>query len=303
MVGLAVLETAIGSIPYVGCLYDLGQLLYSKMTGRNYWTGERVSTAELWLMGVFALLPMGISAVRAARRLAALARGTRPLEKALATAIGRASVEQIAATADPELVRAMATLSEEQQNLLVNTAEAVIARPRNAIDLLNQLEANIRVAYETNVANRELVRVLSGDFRSFRNPELAEAYQKYQSRGGPASVLEWMRRTRGAPRRAIIRELGEDFVEVLNRAARDSRIPELTPEARNLLDSSRPRGGVPSGMWENGTASGIHLFRCRRCSSGGGVSGEPSGRARTHARRIKPDARGRDTPRLGDFHS
>ena len=59
MIAVAAIETAISMIPFVGVLYDIGQLAYMHATGKTFW-GQRFSEDDAVLMGAMLLLPLAV---------------------------------------------------------------------------------------------------------------------------------------------------------------------------------------------------------------------------------------------------
>ena len=234
-IGLAVLEADVGSIPYIGVLYDLGQLIYSMKTGRNYWTRESVSRTELGVMGLLALLPAAISAVGAARRLRALARGDGVWRRLIGIVVDERVAGHVAARTEPELVEAVRGLTAAEQESLVEGVDALANGRTTARQLLARFDQAVERAYLQAIASRRVERIL--DITGFRNPILAEGYSRYVSRGGVAKAFEWARLTRSRIcRRELLRELGPDFVLILRRAENAPEARQVSPEALRLFD-------------------------------------------------------------------
>ena len=139
--------------------------------------------------------------------------------------------------ADTGFVEAVGTLSPRQVDRLTASLERHLADPRSMPlqALVSQLDQAISEAYQLTLERRLLARVFKEDFSGFRHPQLNAAYNKYKSgsrfRRNPKLAEDpasWAKRqsaaTAGAPRALLRQVLGDDFVEVINRALKNKSV-------------------------------------------------------------------------------
>lgn len=111
-----------------------------------------------------------------------------------------------------------------------------LAADIDADAFVGSLDPRIQARLAQEIERRDLRRIFTSDFRGFQNPELAQAFQRYRSRGGRANVARWARsQTRGKARQILLRELGNDFASRIRRGLSDQLIPNVTQEARGLF--------------------------------------------------------------------
>lgn len=107
----------------------------------------------------------------------------------------------------------------------------------DAHSFVRGLDARIQARLAREIERRDLRRIFTSDFRGFQNLELAQAFQRYRSRGGRANAARWARsQTRGKPRQILMRELGNDFASRIRRGLGDQLIPTVTSQARDLFE-------------------------------------------------------------------
>src|SRR5215813_11475928 len=228
---ISLFEIAINLIPYVGVIYDIGVFAYSAATGKNFW-GYDVDQTDILLMGFTAALPLGVGAASTLNRLRSVVRATQ-LEQVLQAEV----LAEIRRVADTGFVEAVGTLSPRQVDRLTASLERHLADPRSMPlqALVSQLDQAISEAYQLTLERRLRARVFKEDFSGFRHPQLNAAYNKYKSgsrfRRSPELAKDpasWAKRqsaaTAGAPRALLRQVLGDDFVEVINRALKNKSV-------------------------------------------------------------------------------
>ncbi|MCA8969981.1 MAG: hypothetical protein KDC95_09370 [Planctomycetes bacterium] len=226
-------ELAVSMIPFVGVLYDIGQLAYIAATGRTFW-GQRVSEQELVVMGALIVLPIG--AASTTKAVKALARA-----KALRRALDEKTLRSIREVADRGFVDAIGALSPKSHARLVRSLEDHFAGKLSFAQLMSTYDRVLGSAYLDALRARMLDKVFTRNFRGFRDPELAAAYERYlaqpkfrRNARAAADPASWAKKqnaaTTATTRLRLQRLLGEKYVDVINDAIRGGKIPRsLTP--------------------------------------------------------------------------
>ena len=213
-----IFDLVVGFIPIVGDAVEIAEFVYGNITGRDRW-GRPVSSGELALMGVGAILPFVASAaVRSGKRLI-LRFGERAAD---AASFARRVREAGLSRADVEAIQAF---------------EALVRAGRNVPpELLTRATAILRRIPSTRPSVEML---LNTEGTGFVHADLQHAYRRYvgdQTRRGrvPANAADWARRvTSGRPRAILEALLGPGYAR---RVA-----GELAPPI-NLIDVPRPFG-------------------------------------------------------------
>jgi hypothetical protein len=253
---IVLIELVISAIPYVGVLYDLGQVAFAAATGKNFW-GYSVSRDDLLLMGFCAAIPMAVGAASTIRSLQATVSGTK-----LQRILEAETLAEIRRVADTGFVEAVGQLSPKQADSLTAALQRHLADPRALplpalVDKLNDL---IGDAYLLSLDRRALGQVFTADFSGFRHPQLNAAYNKYKSsprfRRNPELAEDpaaWAKRqSAGAPRALLRQALGDDFAKVINRAVEKKSVPRQVIKADiDNYDKLAALGAVDYGTLRN----------------------------------------------------
>jgi hypothetical protein len=216
-------ETAIGFVPYLGALYDVGQLVYAATTGRTFW-GERVAEDELAVLGVVALVPVGAGGVRTLRRLARDRRLVR-------TILDPATVRAVREHADPALIEAVEAVEQRERAALLAGVEGYFRGVVPAGHVLSLFDDAVGERFLRALDRERLSRAFADDLEGFRDAVLAEGYRSYRSRGGTASPVRWAKLTRGRYRNRLVSILGDDFVRTIDRALADGTVPPVISQS------------------------------------------------------------------------
>ncbi|SEG53138.1 hypothetical protein SAMN04489712_10675 [Thermomonospora echinospora] len=210
-VGRLTIDIALGAIPGLGDLIDIGEFCYALAYHRDRW-GRPLSQFDIALMGTFALLPFVTASI--VRRGRALLRRFGPrAERAVHTVralenVNISAAERELLTEAQVLIRAGKALPTELEARLFELLRRVAPTPPNVESLLNDAGTG------------------------FVHQRLQELFQRYKKGGGPAKPADWARRvTRGEAREIFERILGADFAR---RGTGDVRL-------KNLVDIPRPK--------------------------------------------------------------
>ena len=219
------IELGISVIPYFGILYGIGQFAYAAATGEDFW-GRAVDDGELLVMGILAAIP---AAARASRMLRDTARRIADA-RGLPRLVDPAVLDEVARLGDPEFLRAVGGIRPEAVNRVFVVLARHAAGKAAARDVLKAFDDAVLDGYLAAIAQRRLTRVFSTDFQGFSNVRLSKGYNAYLAgaRGRARDAVGWALAQRGRSRyrEELMRALGDDFVEVIQRA-RPRIIPEV----------------------------------------------------------------------------
>jgi hypothetical protein len=250
---IALFELAINFIPVVGVVYDLGQLAYAAVTGKTFF-GYYVAEDELVLMGITSAIGLGVSAA-GARSLRNIVRGTK-----LEAAANDATLTEIARIADSGYVEAVSRLPPRQWDDLLRAFDRHLRDPVAfpLPKLVDKFTDVVNDAYLVAVERRLMKKVLKPDFSGFRDADLAAAYNRYlqpklRKKLPALDPASWAKKVnRGLPNQLLRRALGDDFVEVINRAERADVLPlGLTKKHIDAYDVLVTRGVEDYGTLRN----------------------------------------------------
>jgi hypothetical protein len=250
---IALFELAINFIPVVGVVYDLGQLAYAAATGKTFF-GYNVDEDELLLMGITTAVGLGISAA-GARSLRKIVRGTK-----LEAAAKDATLTEIARIADAGYVEAVGHLPPRQWDDWLGALDRHLRDPVAfpVPKLVDKFTDIVNDAYLVAVERRLLKKVFKADFSGFRDADLAAAYNRYlqsklRKKLPALDPASWAKKAvSGLPNRLLSRALGDDFVEVINRAERADLLPlRLTKRHIEAYDLLVTRGVEDYGTLRN----------------------------------------------------
>jgi len=250
---IAVFELAINFIPVVGLVYDLGQIAYAAATGKTFF-GYDVSEEELLLMGITTAIGLGVTAA-GARSLRKVVQGTR-----LEAAAKEVTVAQIRRVADAGYVEAVGHLPPRQWDDLLAAFDRHLRDPGAfpLPKLVDKFTDVVNDAYLVAIERRLMKKVFKPDFSGFRDADLAAAYNRYLQpklrRKLPAlDPASWAKKVNsGLPNQLLKRALGEDFVQVINRAEKADVLPlKLTRKHIEAYDALVGRGVDDYGTLKN----------------------------------------------------
>ncbi|WP_434032726.1 hypothetical protein [Cupriavidus sp. a3] len=250
---IALFELAINFIPVVGVVYDLGQLAYAAATGKTFF-GYNVSEEELLLMGITTAIGLGVSAA-GVRSLRKIVQGTR-----LEAATEDATLSQIRRIADAGYVEAVGHLPPRQWDDLLSAFDRHLRDPIAfpLPKLVDKFTNVVNDAYLVAVERRVMRKVFKPDFTGFRDADLAAAYNRYlqpklRKKLPALDPASWAKKAnRGLPKQLLRRALGDEFVEVINRAERADVLPRrLTKKHIDAYDFLVARGVEDYGTLRN----------------------------------------------------
>jgi hypothetical protein len=214
---MALMDTTVGLVPVVGDIVDVAELVYGVATGRDRW-GRKVTTGDLVIMGIGALLPfVGSAALRGSERL--IRRFGRQAQ----------TVEELL-----ESLR-RASLSGDEATLIRQMEDLIRAGRHPTQDMYRRLSDVLRRVHGKYLGFDAL---LNAQRTGFTHPTLQAAYQEYRQsrvRSGqrPASPQEWAAlQTRGASLRILEALLGPDYKRGIQRV--------LNARFINFSDIPRP---------------------------------------------------------------
>jgi hypothetical protein len=224
----ALIDLGISLIPGVGLVYDVAQLAYAAVTGKDFW-GQEVSTRELLLMGFATVVGTASSLNRLRNRV----RGT-TLERVADEDLLR----EVRRVSDPDVVEAVGKLPAAKVDQMVDDLGRHLANPAavRLPDLLSGLHHAIEPAVLPSLERRLVTKVFNEDFTGFRDAALEAAYRRYTSQakfaGRADEILDpvsWAKRQaaakHGAPHALLRRAIGDDYVAAVNRATDAKRLP------------------------------------------------------------------------------
>lgn len=250
---IALFEIGISFVPVVGLVYDLGQLAYAATTGKTFF-GYDVSEEELVVMGVATLIGIG-STAGAKKMMSKVVRGT-----AVQAAADAAVLKEITRVVDTGFVEAVGQLPGRQWDDLVRALDRHLARKLPLQGLVEKLGDVVNETYLKSIERQLVNKVFKADFSGFRDADLAAAYTQYVqgAKGAAADPAAWAKRQRsGRPIQHLKRVMGDDYVEVINRAQRAEILPlRLTRKHIEAYDVL-----VGKGVADYGTLRALRLSK------------------------------------------
>jgi hypothetical protein len=194
----AAVDVGISAIPVVGDIADIAEFAYGIATGKDKW-GNELSTSDLILMGIGALLPfVGAGAFKAA--------------KALAKTFGDkadSAARALKAISDAKLDAEDAKLIEQMQSIIMAGKRPTDAMLASYADVLKRIRAKPPLLEDfINTTNT-----------GFTHIDLEEAYQAYKkgkvkADEVPLEPRKWaLAQKSGAPRRILETLLGADYAK------------------------------------------------------------------------------------------
>ncbi|MCA2225916.1 hypothetical protein [Nonomuraea aurantiaca] len=225
-------ELAIQFVPYVNVLYDLSQLTFELATGRDFW-GNEVSGGQILVYGITSVLPFAkalprsvLQSVRTELKTTKLAR---VLEEDVISEVGR--------VAEREFLEAVGSMDVKGATDLARMLTRFATGRLSMDQVLRRFHDLVGNAYLRELDRRVVERLLTANFKTFRNPRLAAGFNAFSAkkltRGIARSLdpISWALSQRGRSRfiQELESELGKDWAEVLKNAKRtDSRLRQLS---------------------------------------------------------------------------
>jgi hypothetical protein len=257
-----VVETLMGFVPVIGDLYQFGQVAFMCATGKDFW-GNKVSSAEIVLYGVLALVGSGAPAlVRRSAKLNALKRaesivGAMEAPNGLAMATMRQADAVVLQVGGNRTAREIAVLGQAQrEKVLEPVLDAVAAggdvvkTSEKAADLLKQglaaaIQADKKVAEA--IDDIRAASMLTGDGANFQNQYLRFEYDKYLAKAGSKKQgpLEWLASGSRNPwvDRYCRTLFGKDYKEAIRGSLKRTGVPgSMTMKHIELYDKLIGKG-------------------------------------------------------------
>lgn len=229
-------DVAIGAIPIVGDVVDIGEFLYAFHSGKDKW-GFDVNALELTLMGILALVPF-------------LSSGLAKAAKANTT-FGRLSDRT------PLITRALqdAGLSDVEWRALARANQLLGSGSRPGPELQEIVATALRKLDKRSFRTLDEITGPGDSFNHALIQRYYEAAQKRRAKAGdpPDPPEVWIKKTRGRARALLESTLGPEFARVTRlqhggHRIRTGNIPkparsrlEVAEEQVNILLRSRAR--------------------------------------------------------------
>src|SRR5262249_30764048 len=139
-------------------------------------------------------------------------------------------------------IAALKEMSSAEQKTISRALNEYAKGSITALDVLRAIAAVVKDKVEPLIkASKALRRVFSADLRTFRDAELLEGYTRYLKRvkdrpAGPLDPVSWaLAQTRDRLRRALEREFGLGYREILKDLVDKGVVKTVTPEAIEFM--------------------------------------------------------------------
>ncbi|ALI35429.1 hypothetical protein NMY3_01224 [Candidatus Nitrosocosmicus oleophilus] len=242
-VWITLFELGVGFIPYIGALYNIAQLVYSLSTGKDFW-GYKVADLDFVMMGFAAVLPFALKATPAVRNL----------QKEIIQVIPRDSSKRILAQIlddgitrivkirlQRELLEAVGQIDTKSATDLARKMALYAAGKITASQFIKEFDNLVSAAFIRQLDMRKIERVMSADFKNFKNPILAEGFNEYVSRNRFADPVNWAIQQRNKNSRFLFElqtELGPNWKNILMRSrANDVRLRPVSQKELTHFDT------------------------------------------------------------------
>ncbi|MGV9385898.1 hypothetical protein ACWDRB_59535 [Nonomuraea sp. NPDC003707] len=239
-------ELAIQFVPYINVLYDLSQIAFQLATGKDFW-GNEVTGTQILAYGVLSALPFAKALPRAVLQSVRTELKATKLAKVLEEDV----ISEVGRVAEREFLEAVGSIDVKGATDLARTLTRFAAGKLSMDQVLRRFHDLVGNAYLRELDRRIVERLLTSNFKTFRNPRLAAGFNAFTNRKlsrGIAQSLDpvsWALSQRGKSRfiKELESELGTDWAETLKRAKQtDSRLRQLS--AADIAHYDRLAGRV-----------------------------------------------------------
>lgn len=217
---VALIETIIGFIPYVGALYDVAQLAFAAATGRNFW-GETMHEADYLVLGIVSLLPVAL----ATRQARAVVQSLRNSNRIFRAALAASTQQRILARIDADLLEALRRMPAHEQEKLLQALDGLAKGTATAKQVLLTFDAAVRERFVEAVERLELVKLFSrhGE-RVVEDPTFKEAVRNLGEREGEFYMLYRAYQAGGIDVSQLVTFFDADMARAVRRFADEQRL-------------------------------------------------------------------------------